>query len=142
MHNHPAPPTRRWTALLLTYLAFCGGVLWLAYANILHTSGIGHGIDKVGHFVLIGLLAYLAHRAADRRMTRRLFLPLPVAPAAVLILVTLEEIAQQWSPNRTADTKDWLADVAGVACAMLFDRWWLRRAAALAMKNQTVEHAE
>ena len=118
--------SRRWTLLLLAYVAFFVGVLTLAYAEVLHTSSIGHGVDKIGHFGFVAILTYLAHRAAGRRWTRRLGLPLPAAPVAVLLIITAEEIAQHWAPSRTADINDWLADLAGVVSALAVDWWWQR----------------
>jgi VanZ family protein len=47
---------------------------------------------------------------------------IPLALLVPLTIASLEEVAQAWSPQRTASLEDWLCDLAG----MLFF-WWLSR---------------
>jgi VanZ family protein len=73
--------------------------------------------DKVGHFVLFGLLSLTvnmavleARPAADKRsqaVTTSLLLAVPIA---------LEELSQRWIPGRTFSLLDLTASLLGVAC--------------------------
>lgn len=69
--------------------------------------------DKLGHVGLVGLLSLLtnltfpgAHPRLPRWITRTTFI--------LLVLLTLEELAQAFLPHRTCDVGDWLADLLGL----------------------------
>lgn len=72
--------------------------------------------DKVGHFVLFGLLSLVVNLSvfearpnADRKR-------LAVITSLILaLLIGLEEISQIWFHTRSADVFDWLASCSGVA---------------------------
>lgn len=70
------------------------------------------GGDKLGHFVLMGVLSLLVHLAWDRRR------PEGRARWAVslvlLLLVVLEEVSQLWLGNRHFEWLDVIADAAGI----------------------------
>lgn len=72
--------------------------------------------DKVGHFLLMGLLSYVLNRTA---LDSRVDLGLPrVVWAVSLILaffVTLEELSQQFFPKRTFSLLDLTFSYAGIA---------------------------
>jgi VanZ family protein len=55
-------------------------------------------------------------------MTRMGRWSIPLALLLPLLMASLEEVAQHWSPVRSADLGDWLSDLTG----MLFF-WWLSR---------------
>ena len=71
--------------------------------------------DKVGHFVVFGLLSFVvnlsvfeAHPLADKRR-------LAVVTSLILAcFIGLEELSQAFFPRRTADIFDFLASCAGV----------------------------
>ena len=72
--------------------------------------------DKVVHAVLFGSFSFLVYFAMRRGHGTRPWL----AALTGLILASLyggsDEIHQLWTPHRSSDVMDWLADVAGAAC--------------------------
>ncbi|HUI88200.1 MAG TPA: VanZ family protein [Anaerolineales bacterium] len=73
--------------------------------------------DKVGHFVLFGLLSFVidlsvleARPLADKK---RLVV---LTNFLVALFVGLEEYSQRFFPTRTADIFDFLASCAGIIC--------------------------
>ncbi|MBN9691625.1 MAG: VanZ family protein [Verrucomicrobia bacterium] len=69
--------------------------------------------DKLGHVGLVGLLSLLTnltfpgtHPRLPRWLTRTTFI--------LLVLLTLEELAQAFLPHRTCDFGDWVADLIGL----------------------------
>lgn len=92
-----------------------GGTWW----PFLHCIPFG---DKLGHIGLFGTLSLLCNLAFPKFRLR--FLPrlITATTFVLLILISLEEIAQAFIPARTCDLLDWFADVAGLAlgqCAAL-----------------------
>ena len=86
-----------------------------AYTGTLPTSlpAIPH-LDKLGHAILIGGLAFFLDGALDHR---RLFADhaFPrLAPVVILMVAGIEEYLQRLSPRRTSDLADFAADVVGV----------------------------
>lgn len=81
--------------------------------------------DKMGHFMLYGILALLLDNAL--KYSNWQFRHIKVAKAVLLVLVfaIVEEIAQVWIPARNFDLKDALADVLGV-CSMVYGFRWIR----------------
>jgi hypothetical protein len=86
-----------------------------AYAGILPTSisAVPH-LDKLGHALLIGPIAFFLDGALDHRTLFRGHAFPRLAPVAVLIVAGIEEYLQRLSPRRTSDWADFLADVVGV----------------------------
>ena len=92
-----------------------------AYTGLLPTviQRVPH-LDKLGHAVLIGGIAFfldgvLEHRRAWRSPS--------LAALAVLVVAGVEEYAQRLSPRRSSDLMDFAADVVGVC----FFVWLSRR---------------
>lgn len=94
-------------------------------ATIVYASGRGPvaapdivGIDKVTHFFVFGLLASLVARNG--------FLP-GVGWMAVLIVSLFgitDEFHQSFTPGRSVEVADWVADTLGAAVAVLvYARW-------------------
>ncbi len=118
--------------VLALYAAVLGVIL--VAANLGGTHEVFHlvtsvpGGDKLGHFVLMGVLAALVDLALRRRDVGRV----PLGPAVVLALVTLEEVSQRWMSTRTFDLLDLAADVAGIVAFTALGRalagWWAGRA--------------
>jgi VanZ family protein len=83
--------------------------------------------DKVGHLGLIGTLSLLCNLAfsSGKPAGRSRFITR--ATLILLVLLTLEELAQAFLPHRTCDLFDWLADLAGLALGQIAATWILSR---------------
>ena len=83
--------------------------------------------DKLAHFLLIGIFAFLVNGALRGRRVRRFGLWWLVGSFWLTVAVTLEEVSQLWLAGRAFDLKDLGANYAGI---LLFGRvggWWSRR---------------
>lgn len=111
----------RWSAILfalliilIIILADTGGLGFLRFLN-----RIPYG-DKLGHFVLYGILTLLLDLALYRSLPlldRRL---LSLRTALILaLLIGLEEFSQQYFPNRSFD----LVDLAFSYLGVIFFSW-------------------
>lgn len=72
------------------------------------------GLDKIGHFLLMGILAFLVNLVLDLKkiqLFRRDFL---VGSLAVLLVVTLEEISQLFLVFRAFSLLDLIFDLGGI----------------------------
>lgn len=78
--------------------------------------------DKIGHFVLMGLLSYLTNAALGGRRLRWRRLSVLQGSALVAALVLTEEISQLWIPHRAFELADLAADLAGISTADLLIR--------------------
>lgn len=79
-------------------------------------------IDKLVHFSIFGLLATLVRRAPGVRFWWR-------AVLAVSVFGASDEIRQSFTPGRSIEFADWVADTAGALVAvLLYALWpWYRR---------------
>jgi len=86
-----------------------------AYAGVLPTAlpDVPH-LDKLGHALLIGGIAFFLDGAIDHRPLFRGHAFPRLAPVVVLIVAGVEEYLQRLSPRRSSDWADYLADVVGV----------------------------
>jgi VanZ family protein len=76
------------------------------------------GIDKLGHFALFGLLA--THLHLSGLAGRRLWVALLLCSTFGM----LDEVHQSFTPGRSVDLLDWLADSSGAALALvLYGNW-------------------
>jgi polysaccharide biosynthesis protein VpsQ len=88
--------------------------------------------DKVGHFGLYGILAFLLSLSFLPVRVRVLALK-PLRSSLILAgIVTLEEISQAFFPTRRADPLDLAASLAGIFLlselgAILRNQTWLQR---------------
>ncbi len=108
MSQSSAPRYRLATGLLICY--------WIALFVATHVPmpdpirHVSHG-DKLAHFAAYAGLAYLFAFALQGRKVSLL------GYACVLGVVATYGVADEWIqsliPSRTADIKDWIADVAG-----------------------------
>lgn len=87
-------------------------------------------MDKVLHCLFVGGVAFWWTLAYDDPRLSIAKLALPIAVVVPLALATIEEGIQSFSPRRTADPLDWLADLVGLFAFWLIARWWLRRSVA------------
>ncbi len=110
-----------WRIILIGYLAIIGAILWLAYQGDLRFVAAIPFLDKAGHFILLGLLSYISHRASGRRTFGIAGIRLPLAPVVVLCLAAIEEGLQAWSPNRAFDLCDLGMNAAGIFAFWLID---------------------
>lgn len=70
--------------------------------------------DKIGHFLLFGILTFGANLVLRNGCCRLGAIPLPYGALAVFALVVVEELSQVFFPHRTVDGGDILADLAGI----------------------------
>lgn len=85
--------------------------------------------DKLGHFVLIGIMGFLVNLMLKcERMRIGRFWVLK-GNVWVLIPVSVEELSQGLMPTRTLSLEDWLMDVAGLLFFGWIAQWivWRKR---------------
>ena len=70
--------------------------------------------DKLGHFMLYGILSFLMNRAISFRHFKKHGLSWQMGSLAVFSFALVEELSQFYFPDRTADVMDLLADAAGI----------------------------
>jgi len=97
----------RWTWLFFVQLAIVAGAGVLASARRLPAALFSSGVDKLGHFLGLGVLAFLAVSFFGRSRWRRTVVI--VAAASVV-----EELSQRLLPARTFDLGDMAANLAGI----------------------------
>lgn len=73
--------------------------------------------DKIGHFCLFGTLCFFATLGTNFHRFTLQQIHIPSATSIILSLALLEEITQAWSPYRTFDLMDLLADFLGAGTA-------------------------
>ncbi len=112
---------RRWW-FFACWAVFIVGIIFLADIGRLSwvTAVVAKcpGSDKVGHFLLIGTLAYLFNQALRGKKVG----PLLMGSLLVAIAITAEEFSQKWSPNRNFDYGDMAANLCGCIAADLLGR--------------------
>ena len=109
-------PARRLRWLTLVYASTL--ILLIVAANrgalaISWLAGIPAN-DKIGHFVLMGLLSYLVNSAFGGAQWRWRRLSVLKGSVLVTTLVAIEEVSQLWIVHRAFDPADFAADVAGI----------------------------
>jgi VanZ family protein len=84
--------------------------------------------DKVGHFILIGILSLLVNSGAlslfPSTNPKRLVI---VTNFVLALLLGIEEWSQQFFPNRQASLFDLLSSLAGIAFFAWLTWWWMSR---------------
>jgi hypothetical protein len=105
-------------------IALASLILFLSALVVLADSGHGHRLfayaqripagDKLGHFVLFGVLAFLANIVSQGRTFRLGSLKVSKASALVMAIVTLEECSQLMFRARTFDLLDLASDALGI----------------------------
>lgn len=108
----PRPPYLRWLypAALAVMVVVASGRSQVAAPGIV-------GIDKVAHFLVFGLLATLVFRAPG---FHRWWGPI----AVVSFFGFSDEMHQSFTPGRSVEFADWMADTLGATCAVLLYRFW------------------
>ncbi len=109
-----------WVIVFWFYLGIIITIIISAYLKVLPAkSSTIPFYDTIGHFILIGLTAFLAHLAFNKRYINILKISIPIAPITVGILTFVEECLQHFSPHRTFD----LVDLAADFCGIVFFTW-------------------
>jgi VanZ family protein len=80
------------------------------------------GLDKIVHFSMYGILGFLVGRALPRH---RLLSALVGAALGLAVFGALDEWHQRFIPGRSADVKDWIADVSGMILGLLLAHFLL-----------------
>ena len=90
------------------------------------TYGFPYG-DKLGHFILFGLLNFFVTRAflSSSPSKSRSWVTLSVG-LILALLITLEEFSQQFFSTRTFDLLDLLASYAGIVAFAFLAVYWKR----------------
>ncbi len=105
-----------WLAFVVTIVVLADrGRLGPIYAIIAAYPGS----DKIGHFVLIGGVAFFFNLSLRCRKWRGWL----IGSLIVGTVATLEEFSQKWIPSRTFDLLDLTADFAGI----FFFGWLAKR---------------
>ena len=106
-----------WTTMLILFGAFMVTIVCLKNAGMGAPFFAFFGQipyhDKVGHFILMGILGFLAVAAITPRLRlppKTAFLPIM---AGLISIIGLEELSQGLLPQRTLSLSDFLFGVAG-----------------------------
>ena len=75
--------------------------------------------DRMGHFILIGVLAWLLNASLRWRRTSVSGRTLLLGSIIVFVFATLEECSQRFFPSRTFELLDLVGDYTGIAVAGL-----------------------
>lgn len=116
-----------WLAIAALFFLFMLGVTLAADLRLLPTRVRGIPFsDKLGHFVLYGVLAFLLQLALHPRAWRIGRIHIPIALLIVFALAVVDELQQSLSPYRSANLRDlgadWLGIISGVVTAKLLAR--------------------
>ena len=119
------------------YLTVLAGIVVLADNHQYH--GLFDGVrripggDKLGHFLLMGLLSFLLNVSLDCRTLRAFGRALLLGSLIACVAVTLEEFSQIFVRYRTFDPVDLLFDYGGI---------WAFGRLALRLKIRRERHAK
>ena len=106
--------------IFLGYLALLLGIIVMKNANIglsifQFMNDIAH-LDKVGHFILFGLLSFTLTFALKHKSVKLKGITLPVGAAIIMSATIIEECSQIYIASRTFSFFDMLANITGVIC--------------------------
>lgn len=115
-------PPAGWAALILVATSW----------PRMRLDGVPEGSDKVGHYLMYGVLGFLTLRAVERpsRWTVAIRCAL-----GLLVFAAADEWHQRWIPGRSASFDDWIADVSGAVSGLILYR--LTSHAALVRRETT-----
>lgn len=104
--------------ITVLYFILLAGIVFLADNHQYHTlfngiRGIPGG-DKLGHFLLIGLLSFLLNASLSCRTVRVFAVRVLLGSVIACAAVTLEELSQLFVRYRTFDLTDLFFDYAGI----------------------------
>lgn len=93
------------------------------------------GGDKLGHFVLFGLLAFLVNLVLQVAVVRWGRLTILKGSALVMVIVMAEELSQLFFVSRSFELLDLAADLAGIYVFGQFAGLYLKRERVLALHS-------
>jgi polysaccharide biosynthesis protein VpsQ len=106
---------QRWVFAFWVYLGILLTIIISAYLKMLPVKSLTIPFyDTIGHFILIGIAAFLSHLALNKRKINCLNLRIPHAAIIVSLLTLIEECLQKLSPNRSFDLLDLASDLCGI----------------------------
>ncbi len=106
---------KRWVLFFWGYFAVLLTIFILAYLRMIPVKIAKIPFyDTLGHFLLLGLTSYFAHRALGRRMINLFNFAIPLGPFLVGIFAVAEESIQVISPYRTFSFIDMAANLSGI----------------------------
>ena len=124
MSSEPPPASRRqmrfrWAAAIVwlaaaAFIIFCADRRWLRPMFAFITAH--PGLDKAGHFLLVGGTAFLLNLALRLRTWDAAGRSWLVGGTLVAVVFTIEEISQTWLPSRSFDLLDLVCDYSGIVC--------------------------
>lgn len=108
---------RNWAIAFGLYVGFLLTIITLAYLGFFPVKlPMIPFYDTLGHFILLGSVSYLGHKALGERMIKVWFCPLsiPLVPLAISIFAAVDESLQTLSPLRTSSWLDMIANLVGI----------------------------
>lgn len=123
----PPPGQPAWRWLLWPQVALVLVITQMAYLDLIRLRILTFSpMDKILHFVLFGLVVFWLNLWLEGRAIRLGLWFIPLAVLLPLLAATSEEIAQAWSPVRTASLLDWLSDLLGMLFFWSLSRRFLK----------------
>ena len=129
---------------LIWPLALAATITWCSGQTVEGLPPTFEGSDKVVHFAIYGLLATLVSRIeAVQRMSS---LGIYAAILIVSVFGMTDELHQYYTPGRSMDIWDWVADTTGALLAtVLYVKWhgyrWLLEMRILNRQIEISQHA-
>ncbi|MBF2062947.1 MAG: VanZ family protein [Calothrix sp. C42_A2020_038] len=106
---------RFWVVVFCFYLGILFAISMSAYLKVIPTEISQFPYyDTILHFLLLGLAAYLSHLAFNKRQLHIFGTAIPLMPFIVFLFCIIDEIIQKFTPHRSADIIDLIADVCGI----------------------------
>jgi hypothetical protein len=93
------------------------------------------GGDKLGHFILFGLLAFLVNLVLQATVVRCGRLTILKGSALVVVIVIAEEVSQLFFASRSFELLDLAADLAGIWIFGQFAGLYLKRERVLSLQS-------
>ena len=93
------------------------------------------GGDKIGHFILFGILAFLVNLVLRATVVRSGGRAMLLGSIIVMTIVVAEEVSQLFFTSRTFELLDLTADLAGIWAFGRLARWYVKREQILALQS-------
>ena len=114
---------KSWRVISIAYAIFLSIIMIMAYIGIIPTKFTTYPqTDKIGHFILVGLAAFLLHKVLNKKKIIKNKIAL--GPLLIIIAFAIDEYAQLFSANRSCNIYDFMANVSGVIFFMLIEKRW------------------
>jgi len=103
---------KKWMAVFVIYLSLIVAIIISAYLRLIPVGikSIPY-YDKIGHFVLIGIMTLILNLALYKK---KVFKFVPLAIILVAVFAVGEELLQGLSPYRTCSLVDVVFDLFGI----------------------------